>query len=112
MDASIAKKYLRQHIELFGDEIYALINDNYMDKSSFTMSLTKNIDPINVSTPFATNLYKWAKFFFKENNKNADSLVIQEIVENYGDSVFNVKNEIDKLCILIDSNDINSDDLS
>ena len=89
-----------------------LVNDNYIDKSSFTRSLTKIMNPINVSTPFATDLYKWARFFFKENDKNADSLVIEEIVENYGDSVFNVKNEIDKLCILIDSNEIKSDDLT
>ena len=88
-----------------------LINDNYMDKSSFTRSLTKIMDPINLSTPFASDLYKWARFFFKENEKKADSSVIEEIVENYGDSVFNVKNEIDKLCILIDSNEIKSDDL-
>ena len=89
-----------------------LINDNYMDNSSFTRSLTKIIDAINVSTPFSNDLYKWARFFFKENDKNADPLVIEEIIENYGDSVFNVKNEIDKLCILIDSNEIQSNDLT
>ncbi len=89
-----------------------LVNDNYMDKSSFTRSLTKIMDTINVSTPFADDLYKWARFFFKENDKNADSQVIEEIIANYGDSVFNVKNEIDKLCIFIDSNEIKSDDLT
>ena len=88
-----------------------LVNDNYMDKSSFTRSLEKIINPINVSTPFDKDLYKWARFFFKENDKTAESSVIEEIVENYGDSVFNIKNEIDKLCILIDSKEINSDDL-
>ena len=88
-----------------------LINDNYMDKSSFTRSLTKIINPINLSTPFTTDLYKWARFFFKENDKTAESSVIEELVENYGDSVFNVKNEIDKLCILIDNKKIKSDDL-
>ncbi len=88
-----------------------LVNDNYMDNSSFTRSLTKIINTINVSTPFANDLYKWARFFFKENYKNADSLVIEELIENYGDSLFNVKNEIDKLCILIDNDEIKSDDL-
>ena len=89
-----------------------LVNDNFMDNSSFTRSLTKITDPINVSTPFATDLYKWARFFFKENGKNTDSIIIEEIVENYGDSVFNIKNEIDKICILIDSDIIKSDDLN
>tara|TARA_Y100001970_G_scaffold111315_1_gene138976 strand:+ start:13867 stop:14841 length:975 start_codon:yes stop_codon:yes gene_type:complete len=89
-----------------------LVNDNYMDKSTFTRSLTKIVDAINVSTPFANDLFKWARFFFKENDKNADSLVLEEIIENYGDCVFNIKNEIDKLCILIDDNEIKSDDLT
>ena len=89
-----------------------LVNDNYMDKSSFTRSLANIMDSINVSTPFATDLYKWARFFFKENDKNADFSVIEEIVENYGDSVFNVKNEIDKLCILIDNKEIKSNNLN
>tara|TARA_Y100000588_G_scaffold339585_1_gene382409 strand:- start:931 stop:1905 length:975 start_codon:yes stop_codon:yes gene_type:complete len=106
-----AKELLNYCSNPIPNHFLVLVNDNYMDKSSFTRSLTKIMDPINVSTPFATDLYKWARFFFKENEKKADSLVVEEIVENYGDSVFNVKNEIDKLCILIDSNEIKSDDL-
>ena len=77
-----------------------LINDNFMDNSSFSKSLVKNVDPINVSTPFARDLYKWARFFFKENNKKAEPSIIEELVENYGDSLYNIKNEIDKLCLM------------
>ena len=33
MDASIAKKYLRQHIELFGDELYGMIDDSFISTS-------------------------------------------------------------------------------
>ena len=90
-----------------------LINDNFMDNSSFSKSVMKNIDPINVSTPFTRDLSKWARFFFKENNKKAEPSIIEELVENYGDSVYNIKNEIDKLCLLnnnaiIKASDINS----
>ena len=77
-----------------------LINDNFMDNSSFSKSLVKNVDPINVSTPFARDLYKWARFFFKENNKKAEPSIIEELVEDYGDSLYNIKNEIDKLCLM------------
>ena len=94
------------------NHILVLINDNFLDKSSFTRSLTKFVDPINVSTPLPSDLYKWARFFFKENDKTAEPSVIGEIVESYGDSVYNVKNEIDKLCILIDSSEIKSDHLT
>ena len=90
-----------------------LINDNFMDNSSFSKSVMKNIDPINVSTPFTRDLSKWARFFFKENNKKAESSIIEELVENFGDSLYNIKNEIDKLCLLnnnaiIKASDINS----
>ena len=90
-----------------------LINDNFMDNSSFSKSVMKNIDPINVSTPFTRDLSKWARFFFKENNKKAEPSIIEELVENYGDSVYNIKNEIDKLCLMnnnaiIKASDINS----
>ena len=59
-----------------------LINDNFMDNSSFSKSLVKNVDPINVSTPVARDLSKWARFFFKENNKKAEPSIIEELVEN------------------------------
>ena len=93
------------------NHILVLVNDNYIDKSSFTRNLNFFLDPINVSTPFSTDLFKWARFFFKENDKTAEFSVIEELVENYGDSVFNIKNEIDKLCLLIDDKNIKSDDL-
>ncbi len=89
-----------------------LISDNYMDNGSLTKSVMKIIDPINVSTPYVNDLYKWARFFFKQHKKSADHLIIEEIVENYGDSLFNIKNEIDKLCILIDSEILSFDDFS
>jgi len=90
-----------------------LINDNFMDNSSFSKSVMKNVDPINVSTPFTRDLSKWARFFFKENNKKAEPSIIEELVENFGDSLYNIKNEIDKLCLLnnnaiIKASDINS----
>ena len=97
----------------FPNHFLVLINDNFMDNSSFSKSVMKNIDPINVSTPFTRDLSKWARFFFKENNKKAESSIIEELVENFGDSLYNIKNEIDKLCLLnnnaiIKASDINS----
>ena len=32
MDVNVAKKYIRQHIELFGNEIYMFIDDNHIKK--------------------------------------------------------------------------------
>ena len=46
-----------------------MINDNYMDRGSFSKNLQKYVSTINVSTPFQNELFKWAKFFINENKK-------------------------------------------
>ena len=88
-----------------------LINDNYMDKSSFSKSVILNVSTVNVSTPFASDLAKWARYFFKENNKKAEPAIIEGLIENYGDSVYNIKNEIDKLCLVNENSIIKTDDI-
>ena len=80
-----------------------LINDNYMDKGSFLKNLPKYISNINVSTPLQNELLKWAKFFIKDNKKNISDELLLQIIENCGDSLYNIKNEIDKICLLSES---------
>ena len=77
-----------------------LINDNYMDKSFFSKNLPKYISKINVSTPFQNELLKWAKFFINDNKKNISDELLSQIIETCGDSLYNIKNEIDKICLL------------
>jgi len=89
-----------------------LINDNYMDKSFFSKNLPKYISKINVSTPFQNELLKWAKFFVNDNKKNISSELLSRIIETCGDSLYNVKNEIDKICLLSDSNNITKEHLN
>ena len=65
------------------NNVLVLVNDNYLDKSSFTKSLTKFVDPINVSTPFPNDLNKWARFFLKENDKmQVFELVLENVRKN------------------------------
>ena len=94
------------------EHFLVLINDHYMDNSSFSKAIVKNTDPINVTTPFARDLNKWAKFFFQENSKTAEPLIIEEIIEHYGDSIYNIKNEIDKLCLMNNESRIEYDDMN
>ncbi len=81
MDASIAKKYLRQHIELFGDEIYALINDNYIKTSNNSDFSNETLDSFKSSIE---NCEKCSlsltrnKFVFGAGDKNADLFLIGE----------------------------------
>ena len=88
-----------------------LINDNFMDNSLLSKSINKIVKPINVSTPLDTELIKWVNYFFKENNKNVDRDIIIKIIEFYGDSVYKIKNEVDKLCLINDNDIIVMDDL-
>ena len=86
-----------------------LINDNFTDSDSFSKKMPKNILKLNVSTPFHGELLKWAKFFTKENGKTISTGLLNEIVENCGDSLYNVKNEIDKICLLNNDEEIKKD---
>ena len=72
------------------NHILVLVNDNYLENSSFSKAIIKSTEPINVSTPISRDLIKWARFFFQENSKTADPSIIEEIVENYGDSIYNI----------------------
>ena len=86
-----------------------LINDNFADSDSFSKKMPKNILKLNVSTPLRGELLKWAKFFIKENGKTISTELLNEIVENCGDSLYNVKNEIDKICLLNNDKEIIKD---
>ena len=90
----------------FDNHFLVLINDNFTNSDSFSKKIPKNILKLNVSTPFHSELLKWAKFFIKENRKTISSKLLNEIVENCGDSLYNVKNEIDKICLLNDEKEI------
>ena len=89
-----------------------LINDNYMDKGSFSKNLPKYIYNINVSTPFQNELFKWAKFFINANKKNISDELLSQIIETCGDSLYNIKNEIDKICLLSESDRVTKEHLN
>ena len=89
-----------------------LINDNFMDNSSFSKSKILHTNTVNVSTPFSSELFKWARYFFKENNKEAEPLIIEALIENYGDCVYNIKNEVEKLCLMNENSIIKADDIN
>ena len=83
-----------------------LICDNYLDKSSFFRNLSPKIPFINVSTPFQSQMIKWANFFVKDNKKNISQDVLKEIINICGDSLYNLKNEIDKICLMTEGKNL------
>ena len=106
-----AKDLLNYCIHPIPAHFLVLINDNFMDKSAFSKSVVLKENTVNVSTPFVNDLTKWAKYFFKENNKEAEPKIIEDLIENFGDSVYNIKNEIEKLCLMNEKSMIKADDI-
>ena len=96
-------KYCRSPLD---NHFLVFINDNFADSDLFSKRIPKNISKLNVSTPFQSELLKWAKFFIKENGKTISSKLLNEIVENCGDSLYNIKNEIDKICLFTNNEEI------
>ncbi len=81
-----------------------LIQDEYGIKNKFIKSLVSFFKPISVSTPFDSELKKWAKLFFKDNGiKKIPNETIEKIIDIFGESAYGLKNEIDKLCLSIDN---------
>ncbi len=89
-----------------------LICDNHQDKSSFFKNLSSKIPFVNVSTPFQSQMIKWAKFFVKDNKKNISQDVLKEIINICGDSLYNLKNEIDKVCLMVEEKNLKIEHLN
>ena len=81
MDVNVAKKYLRQHIELFGDELYPIIYDNYKKGCTNLEFSHKNLDSLEASIKNCEkcNLSLTRnKFVFGSGDPNADLLLVGE----------------------------------
>ncbi len=83
-----------------------IIHDNFLKKRAFITKLKSTLDVISVSRPFENKLKEWARYFFKENGRNVDQGVITAIMEIAGDSLHHLSNEISKICLLIQDDEI------
>ena len=61
--------------------------------------LEKLIGYVNVQTPLNYEMKKWVKYFFKKNGMKVEDKVVDILVDLIGDSLSNLKNEIDKICL-------------
>ena len=58
-------------------------------------------------TPFDSDLKKWATILFKEKNVKVGGDVVTQMVHLFGDSIYHLSNEVDKICIgLTDSQSV------
>jgi DNA polymerase-3 subunit delta len=78
-----------------------IIEDDYSDRKAMTKDLKKNLDTISVQIPFANDMKKWTRFFFKEKHILASDNVIDALIEIAGDSVYHIANEVEKIALNI-----------
>jgi len=92
--------------------VLIMIHDDWLAKTKFLTHIEKLVPTIDVQTPFAGDMKKWANYFFNERGKSAHGGVVDMIVEMAGDSVAHLNNEIEKVCLWVgDRSQINYDDL-
>jgi len=101
--------YCRSPME---SHVLVMIINDWLDKSAFSKKMGRIVEPIEVRTPFGTEMRKWANYFFKEEEKKVHFNVIDFMVEMAGDSLAHLKNEIKKVCIWTGEKDtINAEDI-
>ena len=76
-----------------------IIEDDYSDRKAMTKDLKKNLDTISVQIPFANEMKKWTRFFFKEKQLLASDNVVNALIEIAGDSVYHIANEVEKISL-------------
>ncbi len=76
-----------------------IISDDFYKKTKFLSALEKIVKPLDMRTPFGSDLKKWANVLFKEKNISVTSEAISQLVHYFGDSIYHIANEIDKICI-------------
>lgn len=88
-----------------------IVLEEFGKNVAMVRELTKRFTAINVSSPFESDMRKWAQYFLREKGINANTEVLNTIVEMAGDSVGHIANEIDKISILLNEGQELTNDL-
>ena len=96
------------------NNILVISQYEYGVKNKFLESLATLSKPIICSTPFESEMTKWAKLFFNENKiLDISDEILSSIISMAGDSLGHLKNEIDKVSLSLDDpNEINQIDIT
>ncbi len=99
LKGKIQKEFLSYCENPNAQHTLVIINDDFYKKTKFLSNLEKIVKPLDMRTPFNSDLKKWASVLFKEKNIYATREAITQIVHLFGDSIYHIANEIDKICI-------------
>lgn len=83
-----------------------ILHNEWQARTKYFKDIEKLSTSIAVSTPLEPGMKKWAGYFFKERGLRVSGDVIQTIVDMAGDSLDHLENEIEKISISLDKNEI------
>ena len=92
------------------DKTLIFIFDDPYSTNKFIENLSSLSTCVDMRTPFPNKMKEWARYYSKKNNFNLSDEVLNQLIDNYGDNINNVINEIDKLYLYSNGKmeDINS----
>ena len=76
-----------------------IIEDDYNDRKAITKDLKKNLNTVSVQIPFANEMKKWTRFFFKEKQIQPSDNIVDALIEIAGDSIYHIANEVEKIAL-------------
>ncbi|NQV38599.1 MAG: DNA polymerase III subunit delta [Candidatus Marinimicrobia bacterium] len=83
-----------------------ILHNEWQARTKYFKDMEKMSSSISVSTPLEPGMKKWTGYFFKERSLQVSGDVIQTIVDMAGDSLDHLQNEIEKISISLDNNEI------
>ena len=86
------------------DKILIFIFNDPYSTNKFIDQISSLSTCVDTRTPFPNKMKEWAKYYLKKNKFNLSDQVLTQLVDNYGDNLNNIINEIDKLYIQANGN--------
>ena len=79
------------------DNILVFIFDDPYSTNKFIDEISTTSTCVDMRTPFPNKIKEWAKYYSKKKKLDLSENIINQLVENYGENVSSVANEIEKL---------------
>jgi DNA polymerase III delta subunit len=115
---SISEKLINTFVEIFqnnleSENLILGVDNNFLSfdyrtkknllKSKNSITLSKNCQLIDISTPFESDMIRWISFFENEKNITISSKLKKDLVSIFGTNFHSIYNEITKISYLIES---------
>ena len=79
------------------DNFLVLVFDDPYSTNKFVDSIASMSTCVDMRTPFPNKMEEWVKYYSKKNDFDLPDRIISKLIDNYGDNINNVINEVDKL---------------